>query len=75
MQVQTRQKYRTQTKPYGETLKVYPQVNFLGITFDSQVTLQKHFEDILDCCNTRCHRLKLPVNQKWGPSPSTIIQI
>ena len=45
------------------------------ITFDSQLTFQKHVEDTLDCCNTRCHRLKLLVNQKWGPSPSTIIQI
>ena len=60
---------------YGETLKVYPQVKFLGITFDSQLTFQKHFEEILDRCNIRYHRLKLLVNQKWGPSPSTIIQI
>ena len=38
-------------KLYGKTLKVYPQVKFLGITFDSQVTFQKHFEDILDRSN------------------------
>ena len=62
-------------KLYGETLKASPQVKFLGITFDSQLTCQKHFEDILDPCNTRYHRLRLLVNQKWGPSPSTIIQI
>ena len=62
-------------KLYGETLKVYPQVKFLGITFDSRLTFQKHFEDILDCCNTRYHRLKLLANRKWGRSPSTIIQI
>ena len=48
---------------------------FLGITFDSQLTFQKHFEDILDRCNTRYHRLKLLANKEWGPSPSTIIQI
>ena len=46
-------------KLYGETLKVYPQVKFLGITFDSQLTFKKHFEDILDRCNTRYHRLRL----------------
>ena len=34
----------------------------------------KH-SDILDRCNIRYHRLKLVVSQKWGPSPSTIIQI
>ena len=62
-------------KLYGETLKVYPQVKFLGITFDSQLTFKKNFQDILDRCNTRYHRLKLLAHKKWGPSPSTIIQI
>ena len=62
-------------KTEHETLKVYPQVNFLGITFDSHLTFQKHFEDFLDCCNTKYHRLKLLVDKKWGPSPSTLIQI
>ena len=40
-------------KLYGETLKVYPQVKCLGITFDSQLNFRKRFEDILDRCNTR----------------------
>ena len=62
-------------KLYGKTLKIYPQVKFLGITFDSQLNLEKHFEEILDRCNTRYHRLRLLVNKKWGPSPATIIQI
>ena len=62
-------------KLYGDTLKVYPQVKFLGITFDFQLTFQKHFEDIPDRCHIRYYRLRLLVNQKWGPSPSTIIQI
>ena len=62
-------------KLYGETLKVCPQVKFLGITFDSQLAFQKHFEDIVHRCNIRYNRLKLLVNQKWGPSLSTIIQI
>ena len=62
-------------KLYGETLKIYPQVKFLGITFDSQLNFKKHFEDILDRCNTRYCRLRLLANKKWGPSPSTLIQI
>ena len=62
-------------KLYGETLKIYPQVEFLGITFDSQLNFKKHFEEILDRCNTRYHHLRLLVNKKWGPSPATIIQI
>ena len=62
-------------KLYGESLKLYPQVKFLGITFDSKFTFQKHYEEILRRCNTRHHRVTLLVNKKWGPSPSTILQI
>ena len=50
-------------------------MKFLGITFDSQLNFQKHFEDILDRCSTRYHCLRLLVNKKWGPSPATLIQI
>ena len=42
-------------KLYGDTLRVNPQMKFLGISFDSQLTFQKHFEDILDRCSTRYH--------------------
>ena len=62
-------------KLYGETLKIYPQVKFLGITFDSQLNFKKHFEDILNRCNTRYHRPRLLANKKRGPSPATLIQI
>ena len=62
-------------KLYGEKLKIYPQVKFLGIIFDSQLNFKKHYEDILDRCNTRYHRLRLLANKKWGPSPATLIQI
>ena len=76
----SRPKLARKTEPnlklYGETLKVYPLVEFLGITFTPmQLTFQKYFEDILDRCNTRYHRIKLLANKKWEPSPSTIIQI
>ena len=62
-------------KLYSETLTVCPQVKFLGIAFDSQLTFKKHFEDILDRCHTRYHRLRLLANKKWGTGPSTLIQI
>ena len=62
-------------KLYGETLKIYPQVKLLGITFDFQLNFKKYSEEILDRCNTRFHRLRLLVNKKWGPSPATIILI
>ena len=62
-------------KLYGERLKIYPQVKFLGITFDSNFTFKKHFEEILGRCNTRYHRIRLLATKKWGPSLSTILQI
>ena len=51
-------------KLYGNRLKIYPQVKFLGITFDSKLTFQIHFEGILGRCNTRYHRVRLIVNKR-----------
>ena len=62
-------------KLYGEPLKIYPQVKFLEIIFDSNLTFQSHFEDILERCNSRYYSLRLLANKKWGPSPATLIQI
>ena len=62
-------------KLYRERLKIYPQVKFLGITFDSKFTFQNHFEEIVGRSNTWYHRIRLLVNKKWRPSPSTILQI
>ena len=62
-------------KLYGETLKTYPQVKFLGIIFDSKLTFQPNIEDILERCNNGYNRLRLLANKTWGPSPATLIQI
>ena len=66
-------KTKLNLKLCGETLNIYPQVQFLGITFDSQLNFKKNFEDILDCYNTRYNHLRLLVN--GGLSPATLIQI
>ena len=50
----------TNLKLYGETLNVYLPVKCLGITFDSQLTFQKHLEDILD--HWKEHQVPLLVN-------------
>ena len=50
-------------------------MKFLGITFDSKFTFQKHFEESLGRCKTRYDPIRLLVNKKWGPSPPTILQI
>ena len=60
---------------YGGLLSYYPQIKFLGITFDNRMTFTKHFEEILERWNKKFHRLRILVNRKWGPSPSTILQI
>ena len=60
---------------YGYLLSYYPQIEFLGITFDNRMTFTKHFEKILERCNQKFHHLRILVNKKWGPSPSTILQI
>ena len=62
-------------KLYGERLTIYPQVKFLGITFDCKFTFRKHFEDIMGRCNARYHRISILTNKYQGPSTSTIIQI
>ena len=62
-------------KLYGKRLKIYPLVRFLGATFDSKLTFQKHCEEILGRCSTRYHCVSLIVNKKWGPSASIILQI
>ena len=60
---------------YGDLLLYYPHIKFLDITFDNRMTFAKHFEEILECCNQKFHRLRILVNKKWGPSPETILQI
>ena len=39
------------------------------------MTFTKHVEEILECCNNKFHCLRILVNKKWGPSPTTILQI
>ena len=60
---------------YGDLLSYYPHIIFLNITFDNRMTFTKHFEEILECCNNKFHRLRILVNKKWDPSPANILQI
>ena len=60
---------------YGNLLSYYPHMKFLGITFDNRMTFVKHFEEVLERCNQKFHRLRILVNKKWGSSPATILQI
>ena len=60
---------------YGDLLSYYPHIKFLGITFDNRMTFTRHFEEILERCSHKFHCLKILVNKKWGPSPTTFLQI
>ena len=60
---------------YGDLLSYYHHIKFLGITFDNRMTFTKHFEEILERCNHKFYRRRILVNKKWGPSPTTILQI
>ena len=60
---------------YCDLLSYYPQIKFQSITFDNRMTFTKHFEEVLERCNKKFYRLRILVNKKWGPSPSTILQI
>ena len=60
---------------YGDFLLYYPHIKFLGITFDNRITFTKQFEEILEHCNNKFHRLRILVDKNWGPSPATILQI
>ena len=55
---------------YSDLLSYYLHIKFLGITFDNRMTFTKHFEEILECCNQKFHRLRILVNKMWGPSPA-----
>ena len=60
---------------YSDHLSYYPHIKFSGITFDNRMTFIKHFGEILERCKQKFHRLRILVNKKWGPSPTTILQI
>ena len=60
---------------FGDLLSYCPHIKFLGMTFDNRMTFTKHFEEILERCSQKFHRLRILVNKKWGPSPETILQI
>ena len=49
---------------YGDLLSYYPHIKFPGITFHNRMTFIKHFEEILERCNQKFHRLRIFVNKK-----------
>ena len=67
----------TRAKPalslYADLLSYYLHIKFLGITFDNRMIFVKHYEEVLERCNQKVHRLRILVNKKWGPA--TILQI
>ena len=54
---------------YGYLLSYYLQIKFLGLTFDNRMTFTKHFEEILERCNQKFHRLRILVNKCGAQVP------
>ena len=75
LQVPDCNKGKPSLSSYGDLLSYNPHIKFPGITFDNRLTFTKHFEEILERCNQKFYRLRRMVNKKWGPSPTTILQI
>ena len=60
---------------YNIQLSYFLHAKFQGTTFDHKFTFKKHFQDILERCQQKYHRIRMLVNQNWGPSPQKILQI
>ena len=60
---------------YVDLLSYYSHIKFSGISFENKMTFTKHFEKILERCNHKFHHLRILVNKKRGPSPTTILRI
>ena len=69
---QTAMKVEPALSLYGDLLSY---IKFLGSTFDNRMTFIKHFEEILERCKQKFHRLRILVNKKLCPSPTTILLI
>ena len=52
---------------YGDLLSYYPQIKFLGITFDNRMTFTKHFEEIFGTLQPKISSFKNIGQQKVGP--------
>ena len=46
---------------YGDLLSYYPHIKFLGITFEKRMTFIKRFEESLERCNQKFHRVRILV--------------
>ena len=54
---------------YSDLLLYYPQIKFLGITFDNRMTFTKHFEEIFRTLQPKISSFKNIGQQKWGQVP------
>ena len=55
---------------YGVQLPHVHHAKFLGLTYDHKLTFIKHFEDILERCQQKYHRIRMLVNPKVGTKPT-----
>ena len=54
---------------YSDLFSYYPQIKFLGITFDNRMTFTKHFEEIFRTLQPKILSFENIGQQKVGPKP------
>ena len=54
---------------YGDFLSYYAYIKFLGITFDNRMSFIKQFEETLERCTHKFHRLRILANKKGFQVP------
>ena len=75
LRVHARQKNRTQSKAVWRDTKSISSSEISRNYFRPPTEFQKALRGHSGSLHTRYHRLRPLANKKWGPSPSTLIQI
>ena len=57
----------------GELLEYKKHFKFLGVTFDEQLSYEKHIQNMILKCKIRLNLLKALRGKDWGASPQTIM--
>ena len=59
----------------NEPLKYVPHFKYLGVTLDTHLNFNKHFEDIKQRCTRRINILRCIAGREWGADRRTLLQL
>lgn len=60
---------------FNETIPINTRPKFLGITFDSKLNFNKHFDEIVKSCEKRLNIIKILSCKSWKLQPRTLLNI